>query len=312
MKKLMNDLLICPVCLPEESGLEVHAVHEQGDDILEGHLSCPLCSRVYPILDGIAYLDPGHTPETGSETKYEQPQVVASYLWSHFADLLADPEASEAYAHWSGLIQPHPGLSLDIGASVGRFVFEMSAKCDLAIGTDNSVAFIKAARELQVHGQKTFYLPVEGSLTKEVVLHAPGHWNLDRTEFIVADAQALPFSRKSCASLASLNMVDKLSRPMVHLQEMNRLAWEQDAQCLISDPFSWSEQEARQEHWLGGTDSGEFAGRGLDNVQALLQGQGGYLTPEWKIQARNFVWWKLRTHANHFELIRSCYLKADR
>lgn len=312
MKKSINDLLICPVCLPDESGLEVHTVHEQGDDILEGHLSCPHCSWVYPIQDGIAYLDPGHTPETGSGTKYEQPQVVASYLWSHFADLLNDPEASEAYAHWAGLIQPHSGFSLDIGASVGRFVFEMSAKCDLAIGMDNSIAFIKAARDMLVHGRKSFHLPVEGDLTTEVVLHAPEHWNLHRIEFIVADAQALPFRRESFASLASLNMLDKLSRPRVHLQEMNRLAWEHDAQCIISDPFSWSEQATRQEHWLGGTKSGEFAGRGLDNVQALLQGRGGHLAPEWKIQIRNFVWWKLRTHANHFELIRSCYLKADR
>ncbi|MFO8033527.1 MAG: methyltransferase domain-containing protein [Desulfohalobiaceae bacterium] len=312
MKHAVKELLICPNCLPEENRLQTQISQEQDQDILTGQMRCPACARVYPIQQGIAYLDPRHGPDSGSRSKYETPSVLASYLWSHFADLLQDPEASLAYRHWVDLVQPHPGLCLDIGAAVGRFVLEMAAKCDFALGVDNSVAFVKTARELLLQGSITFCLPMEGHLSREVRLELPPAWPRDKAEFIVADAQALPFASSCFASLSSLNMLDKVSGPLRHLQEMDRVAQEKGVQCLISDPFSWSAEASRPELWLGGRQQGQFPGLGLDNVQGLLQSNNGYLSLPWTIQARDHVWWKLRTHANHFELIRSCYIQAKR
>jgi hypothetical protein len=99
---------------------------------------------------------------------------------------------------------------------------------------------------------------------------------------------------------------------MVHLSEVNRSAKRSDAQFLFSDPFSWSTSAASEEDWLGGTTYGGFSGRGRDNIIDLLEGTKGDLSPPWTIEKDGHVWWKIRTHANHFELIRSCFIKAVR
>ena len=60
--------------------------------------------------------------------------MVSSYLWSHYGDILGDPEASSAYAEWAGLMNGGAGMALDIGSAVGRFAFEMSRTRDFVVG----------------------------------------------------------------------------------------------------------------------------------------------------------------------------------
>jgi uncharacterized protein YbaR (Trm112 family)/ubiquinone/menaquinone biosynthesis C-methylase UbiE len=310
MKKALMDMLICPACLPQENELSLHAEQTSGHDVIQGQLTCPSCAEVFPIRDGLADLDPGRAQR--SQSKYEQPTVVSSYLWSHYGDILQDEEASQAYDQWVQLMHSHSGLCLDIGSAVGRFAFEMAQKCDFVLGLDNSMAFIQAARELMIQGHKTLQLPDEGRLTLATHLQLPEEWNMDNVEFVVADAQALPVRSSFFSSAASLNMVDKVPHPLTHLTESNRILARRNSQFLLSDPFSWSQEAARKEDWLGGLESGPFAGYGLQNIAAMLQDQGGPLAPPWIIQNQGQVWWKIRTHSNHFELIRSCWVKASR
>ncbi|MDZ7759251.1 MAG: methyltransferase domain-containing protein [Desulfovermiculus sp.] len=310
MKKALMDMLICSACLPRENELSLHAEKTSGQDVIQGQLTCSSCGQVYPIRDGLADLDPARAQR--SHSKYEQSTVVSSYLWSHYGDILQDEQACPAYDQWAKLMHPHIGMCLDIGAAVGRFAFEMAQKCDFVLGLDNSVAFIQAARELKLHGHKALQLPDEGRMTVAAHLQLPESWNRDNVEFIVADAQALPVRSKFFSSAASLNMVDKVPYPLTHLAESNRVLASRDAQFLLSDPFSWSSEAAREEDWLGGLESGPFAGHGLENIRAMLQDQGGPLAPPWSIQDQGHVWWKIRTHSNHFELIRSCWVKASR
>ena len=61
--------------------------------------------------------------------------MVSSYLWSHYADLLGDEEATGAYSEWAALLAPEGGMGLDAGCAVGRFTFELSRKCDLVVGS---------------------------------------------------------------------------------------------------------------------------------------------------------------------------------
>lgn len=313
MKKILLDVLVCPACLPEEVKLTEHVRESSGDDILDGELRCGRCGGAYPILDGIAGLAPSPLAvETLSANKYETAPVVSSYLWSHYADILGDENGSQAYRVWAGLMQPHAGLAIDAGGAVGRFTFEMAGKCDFAVGLDTSRAFIRVARELMQQRRITFALKQEGNITADVTLHLPEEWNTGKAEFIVADAQALPFRANSAASFSSLNLIDKVPSPRTHLAEMNRAVAASGAQFLLSDPFSWSEEAAPEEEWLGGKTSGEYAGKGLDNVMALLGRERNRLPPVWEIQTHGHVWWKIRTHANHYEQIRSCYLKAVR
>jgi len=313
MKKALLELLICPACLPDEHRLHEKIRETAGEDILDGELNCPQCGKLYRIENGIADLEPnGSASSAWSENKYETAPVVSSYLWSHYADILRDEHASKAYRQWADLMCSHSGLAIDTGAAVGRFTFEMSRKCDLAVGIDNSRAFIRTARELMKHRHITIALKQEGHITSDVVLTLPADWDSSKVEFIVADALALPFRADSAGSLSSLNLIDKVHRPILHLKEMNRVTRKQGAQFLLSDPFSWSEDTAGEEEWLGGKTSGRFAGRGLDNVMSLLQDGGNGMPHAWSISSHGHVWWKIRTHSNHYEQIRSCYVKASR
>lgn len=313
MKKTLMDVLICPNCLPDEIRLHETINESSGEEILEGELECQGCSRVYSIRNGIADLDPnGSSLIDSTDNKYETAPVVSSYLWSHYADMFNDEHASGAYQKWVQLMYPHNGIAIDAGAAVGRFTFEMAQKSDFAVGLDTSRAFIRTARELMHRREMTVALKQEGNITSNVTLSLPPEWDCDKVEFIVADALALPFRAECATSFSSLNLIDKVPSPIRHLAEMNRVTRNNQAQFLLSDPFSWSDEAAVEEEWLGGKTSGPYAGKGLDNIMALLNKERNQLPPTWETDSHGHVWWKIRTHTNHFEQIRSCYVKASR
>lgn len=311
MKKQLLELIICPHCLPEEHLLVADIIQEHDGDIETGALKCTHCGALFPIVDGVALLDPQATDNHRVANKYETDEVVSSYLWSHYGELLGDEHASQAYATWARLMQPQGGVALDAGGAVGRFTFEMSSRCDFAVGIDTSQAFIRAARRLMRERSLVVGLKDEGLLRREVTIRLPDDWRSDRVEFVVANALALPFRKKSIGLFSSLNLVDKVPSPLTHLREMNRVTRDAGAQFLLSDPFSWSTEAAPVEAWLGGKAEGRFAGKGLANVAELLA-DAGELAPAWRVNDPGSVWWKIRTHTNHYELIRSCYVHASR
>ena len=313
MKTILTDLLICPACLPEERVLTCDVMERDGEDVISGALRCGECGAGYGIEDGIAVLTDNRIPDKSRVyQRYEKPALASSYLWSHYADLLNEADASFAYREWEKLIDPGPGIALDAGCSVGRFTFEMSRKSDLAIGVDRSVTFIKAARRLMADRQIHFDLPEEGLLNEPRMIMLPETWNNGGVEFIVGDALRLPFPSRLFNTAASLNLLDKVPFPLRHLKEMNRVAKEDGAQFLFSDPFSWSSDIAEEKDWLGGTSKGPYAGSGIDNVLSLLQGKDSEISPCWTVEKEGDIWWKIRNHRNHFELIRSCFIKAIR
>jgi len=312
VKKMLLKMLVCPACLPHELKLESNIVQEDDEDIFTATLMCHECGRVYPIKNGTAFLDPtAINRKEKTDLKYETTPVLSSYMWSHYNDILDDSNRSP-YGEWADLIRPISGSALDAGCAVGRFSFEMARRSDFVIGVDNSVSFVQSARELMINRRMKLALQLEGRLTRQEMVCLPERWDSDKVEFIVGDAQALPFRSKTFSSLASLNLIDKMSLPIRHLEEMNRVAKEKDAQFLLSDPFSWSKDVADEKNWLGGTDGGPYSGRGMDNIKAIFKGENNGLLPAWRIEKDGYVWWKIRTHENHFELIRSCYVKGDR
>lgn len=309
MKKFLTDLLICPSCLPEEIKLEIEGHEEQEDDVISGFLFCSKCGKRFRIEDGVAILTPDPNWKPNERNKYELPKVVSSYIWSHYGDYFFDNEWIPAYPNWGFLMEKSSGLSLDVGCAVGRFVFDMAGKSDFSIGIDLSFAFIKTAREIMKGRGKRFELTEEGHITREVKFTLPESMRTDNTEFIVADALRLPFRSQTFSKIASLNILDKVPMPLRHLEEMNRVGKPSDCQLLISDPYSWSEEAAPQEHWLGGKRDGNFSGYGHENVAKTLE---NVLNPPWRVVAEGVVNWKIRNHRNHAELIKSLYLKAER
>lgn len=312
MKKILEEILICPSCLPEEINLKLNIDEAEGEDVIFGVIGCKKCGAKYRIEDGVAVLttDPNWLPDKNN--KYENQRVVSSYLWSHYGDLLYDQEWLPAYPEWANLIEKSKGVSLDIGCAVGRFTFEMAQKSDFSIGFDLSMSFIKTARELMKKGILNFELTEEGNIASSVQIKLPEHLNLYNLDFIVADALNIPFPRGVFTKVSSLNILDKVPHPMRHLKEMNRVSVNSGNQILISDPFSWSEEVADINEWLGGKREGEFTGFGHDNLEKILEGYRNYINPPFKVTNKGMIRWKIRNHRNHSELIKSLYIKAIR
>ncbi|RJR24095.1 MAG: methyltransferase domain-containing protein [Desulfobacteraceae bacterium] len=310
MKEELIPYLTCPSCLPEQGDLVSHAVEKTVSDILQGFLECRLCRRRYTVDKGVATLLAKDC--CAEKSIYEQPKMMASYLWSHYSDCWNDPESSSAYNEWAGLLGEISGLSLDAGCSVGRFTFEMGKRSCLSVGVDMSRAFVEKARELCMGGSVKVRLPMEGLLEDEIEVALPDHLCSGRVEFIVGDVTALPFKSGIFNTIASLNVIDKVSLPLAHLKEIDRVAAPKNAQLLFSDPFSWSSQISPPQNWLGGNTGGKFSGYAISNIASLLVGDIPSGIAPWRIENRGSVWWKIRTHRNHFEHIRSLYLKAVR
>lgn len=313
MKRGTLELLICPACLPWENALRLHEADSAGEEIHGGILRCGACGRTYRIDDGVARLIPSAWEHAGGQNRrYEEPDLLSSYLWSHYSDLCEDPESSGAYGQWAAQITPAPGVFLDIGCATGRFSFELARKCESVIGIDWSERFIATARRLLLDRKITYSVREEGRIRAERTIVLPEAWDSAGIDFLVADAQCLPFRAGTFAGSASLNIVDKVPQPLLHILEASRVGRARGYQFLLSDPFSWSEDVSPPANWLGGTTEGRFAGAGLENIARLLSDNTDARSPGMTVRSRGSVWWKIRNHRNHYELIRSEYIKAER
>jgi len=314
MKPWVAALLICPSCLPREIELLLGVEELCGDEIVRGFLECPACGIVYPISQGIANLLPVSSGALSeAATKYEHPPVVSSYLWSHYADLFADPDVLTSYADWSALFDPAQGLSLDVGCAAGRFTFELCRKTQGAVGIDSSRNLVQAARELMKHRKLVFPLFLEGKIHRPQTIHIPPYLGLHRRGF--------PPGRRVQSSFQGRHF------------SLRRLI-EPRGQGPSSPEASAGNQPGRREGGCPGPNLGPLflvpgssrrrpvAGwknpwrvfrKGVgEHPRESSEGTGKELNPAWHVVAGGSLWWKIRHHENHFELIRSCFIKAGR
>lgn len=311
MKEFLLPHLICPACLPKEHPLDVKIRKRNrhcDTDIQSGELLCPACRRSFPIKDGVATL---LVHQESCAIRYEDQDMVSRYLWSHYSDLLTGQETDCSPFFWGTLLE-RGAAAFDAGCSVGRLVFEMGTMGEWAVGCDLSGSFISAARDFMNNRRCKFSLPLEGNLRELFDIAMPDSWHTEKVEFIVADAQYIPFRRETFQQVSSLNLLDRVPYPLAHLYEMNRVAARKSAAFLFADPFSWLTSPAPEERWLGGCATGRYAGRGRDIVKGLLQGKDSVLRPSWQVEKTGQHRWLLRTHQNHRELICSDFMVGKR
>lgn len=306
MKKWLARKLICPQCLPQELALALEIKDQTQDDILSGKLTCPACKQIYPIADGVAIVVPEKTlPIVTDDSGYNSESMLSSYLWSHFCDLLNDPDATDAYQTWSAYFKDSTGPALDIGCSVGRLSFEMSQTHDMVIGIDTSKAFIQKARELLTRQKIEFDLIIEGNITENRSFEFNNGWNFDAVEFLIADAMALPFAAQTFSTVGSINILEKVPDPLRHFTEINRVMEKQNSTLVFSDPFSWDASVSSPNSWLSGRNSGKYKGRGTQNIKKLLTGMDQIINPPMDILDEKDVAWKIRKTQNLWEYINS-------
>jgi SAM-dependent methyltransferase/uncharacterized protein YbaR (Trm112 family) len=296
MNTRLVEMLVCPACLPVEKPLRLEAEQEEGTEIVRGTLTCPACGAKYEIADGVADLVAPGTDVPTEQGKYDTERLAASYLWSHYADLWDDREATDAYARWLDMAGSWEGPALDAGCAVGRFTLELAARNGFAVGVDLSRPFVALARQIVRKKEKVFTAPRQGHLTTRFGFSLPKRLQQGTAEFVRADAMRLPFRAATFGLVASLNVVDKLPAPKRHLEEAMRLC-AAPGTLLVADPFSWSETVAKPEDWLGGTpETG-------DSAACIAHMLGA--APDWKANIAGSAQWTLRDHANRYEHIRS-------
>ncbi|SPD74075.1 conserved hypothetical protein [uncultured Desulfobacterium sp.] len=313
MKKWLKEYLVCPECLPREIPLDLAISDELDDDVTDGDLTCPGCEKSFPVRMGVAVILPERSRKVLNEPSgYNSRSMLSAYLWSHYCDLFPDPDAADAYQQWSSLFKGSNGLALDIGCAVGRLAFELSKAHTRVIGVDTSLSFIKNARTLLTQKRLSLDLIIEGLITKGHSFESSSNWNHDRTDFIVADALALPFPKSLFSTVSSINILEKISNPILHLTEVNRVLDKKDAMFVFSDPFSWDETVLSPDLWIGGNNAGKYKGRGTDCMGRIFSGEDGVFDPPLEITIKGDVSWKIRKTENLWEHIRSQFLVGIR
>ncbi len=317
MKKWLIEHLICPECVlkhnKDEFTLSLNVISENDEEILEGDLKCPQCGASYTIKQGIAVIVPQKAlPHVMSKSSYNSQSMLNAYLWSHFSEFFNGMDATDAYHKWAGFFRNESGWALDIGCAVGRLSFELSKTHTWTVGIDTSFSFIQAARKLMHIKRLEFNSVVEGRITQDHACDLDPAYRFDATEFIIADATALPFRSNLFTTAASINILEKVPHPMRHLEETNRVLEKTKANFIFSDPFTWDEAVSHPDLWIGGRNSGPFAGRGMDNLCQLLKGESGVFTPGFFIQEKGDVHWKIRKTQHLYEHITSQFVIAER
>ena len=196
------------------------------------------------------------------------------------------------------------GPALDAGCAAGRFTLELAAKTGFAVGVDLSRPFVSLARQVARQGEMTFSAPLSGHLTTRFSFSLPAGLRQGTAEFVRADAMRLPFRGESFRTVASLNVVDKLPKPLLHLAEARRPL------RRARQPLWWPTLFPGPKRWPS-RQTGLAARRKPATSAAYIATLLGH-EPQWSATVAGGVWWAIRDHANRYERIRSEVVVARR
>ncbi len=240
----------CPVCTwerGEPAPLELLVEREIDGDILSGHFRCPACPRRYPVIEGVAVLDPEPI-----RTSYDRPDLLQAYLWTHYADLspeLAGEEGGIRGNYFPEIAaQPVRGVVLDLGCNVGRTTFDLAGRAGFVLGIERSFETVKRAREIARSGRVAFHLKDEGDRGRYVDLDATGVVR-ENVEFVCGDAGALPLPPGVADAVLAANLLDRVRDPRLFLDRASR-ALRAEGLLLLTVPFTWREEFSPRERWL--------------------------------------------------------------
>jgi SAM-dependent methyltransferase/uncharacterized protein YbaR (Trm112 family) len=158
VKPRLLQFLVCPAC---HGRLDLDARSREGEEVMEGQLSCLACSVDYPVRGGIPCLIPGALSGEKSLTA-----AAFGYEWRHFTEL--HEQYREQFLDWMVPIQPGffaDKVVLDAGCGTGRHAdpsSEFGAREVIAMDLSEAVltAFEHIGRRPNVHViQADIYTP---------------------------------------------------------------------------------------------------------------------------------------------------------
>lgn len=191
--------------------------------------------------------------------EWTQDECLDVYLQAHFGNIT--PETSPlntAVANYAGgnfydqQFQHlnhelcHTKKALDLGCGVGGMTWRMASIFHNVIGIDMSFSSIFHARRVLLH---------EPVSLKSVALETePGEFNQsvtfdylrsDNTEFLVASALTLPCPDGWADCITSINLIDVLPNPALHIAEAARML-HPEGLFHLCDPLCWEPSVLRE------------------------------------------------------------------
>jgi SAM-dependent methyltransferase len=222
------------------------------------------------------------------QSYYERRSTVEEYLAFHYPDgdpleaLLGErtPPVEERFPFAVRGLWKGGASALDVGAAVGRTTFDLARDHDHVVGLDRAHALIAGARDVQRTGAARYRTQLEGDIFREhdVDVDAPSN-----AHFMVGDALALPFADAAFDTVVALNLIDRVPDAARALDELARVA---RGALIVSSPYTWLEEYAPKEKWLGGFLRNREPVRGIEAVKQRL---GGRFTLQRELQLPFFM-----------------------
>jgi ubiquinone/menaquinone biosynthesis C-methylase UbiE/uncharacterized protein YbaR (Trm112 family) len=274
---------ICPSCVLEhgdgpELDLQINSQSELR--VIEGHLHCPDCRKLFPILHGVPILVPDvetylsqsiiHaispsdtsdfvqqwlTESTGPSSAYTLTrQYISTYAHAHYNHQSPHPpEIDSGFTQLSKtasrFISPDAN-ALDIGCSVGGSSFGLAESTKgLVLGVDISLSMIRFAQSA-LEGKIRYGRRRVGTIY-DPISHSVDNSRASQIDFWVADALYLPFKKSKFGHSQSIHLLDCVSDPSRHLIELIRILKPNSTFSIIC-PYDWSTGATSFSNWLGG------------------------------------------------------------
>jgi SAM-dependent methyltransferase len=327
----------CPTCRiagRERSPLQLGTVAlREADVILEGILICtePFCQREHPIIDGIPIVVPDFRqwaqyqldavlrrqdlspamesligdaagPDSGLDRDRNTLSTYASSHWGDHHSRNPSPRErttaaiADAAMGMGGITLARPWI--DLGCSSGRASFELGRRVSaLVCGVDLNFDMLRLAYRIAQRGGATYMQRRLGLVYEPRDIAAP-EFRGANVSFWCCDVTVLPFADEAFAGALSLNIVDSVTSPRAHLDEMRRVV-EAEGSAIVSTPYEWTAQATPVEQWIGGhSQRGPTSGAGEPILREFLTtGRTDGTGPAWAIESeRDGVPWYLSTH----------------
>lgn len=212
-------------------------------------------------------------------------QYLSTYGYDHYGDL--DPNEPEQPDAKPGsalrlLAETLPEMTplvdgpiLDLGCSVGRTSFELSRVFKTPVlGIDLNFTMLQAAAKVLETGIFTYPKRRVG-LTYERKTIKTGLMDDKNVDFWACDVLNLPFSNSVFSFGLSLNLLDCVGNPYLHLQEIERVL-KPGAGAIISTPYDWNANASPVENWLGGHSQRSEAKGSSERILRSLFAKGGH------------------------------------
>lgn len=242
--------------------------------------------------------------------------LLGTYMDFHYGEFVDAPRPPAPFSdavndsYWEkivGMARPEGGKqylrSLDLGCSVGRFVFELARFSGLVVGMDLDFEKVSAAAQIRRRRELVFERREHGKAFRRV----EGAFDPPQNVlFLVGDTLDPPFPAGSFDLVGALNLLDNVGVPLMLFGQMDALLRD-GGTMLLGTPYEWRTEIADPTEWLETetVDAPSFLRRVLEGKELVRTGIRFTVAQE-----HAEVPWILRGHARRWTLFLSHMIKV--